>query len=429
MLFISRINIDTTFICLGRKKYAKWTPQQRAEIGRYASTHGVTAAVRHYQGKYPQLKKQTVFEFKASYEKQRKDTGKEVHKLATKKRGRPKLLPEKVMEKTVTLIKALRLKGAPANVNVINAVAKGIVIANDRTLLIEHGGYLSFSKQWGRNILNEAAGTERRMLRRMATTSKVPIAPGLIREDKYTFQKKINGLVKWHSIPPDLVLNFDQTPLSYITVGNTTLEFEDATSVPVKYKRKSNQITWTFTISASGMFLPMQLIYAGKTERCHPQGIKFPSGLDVTHSENHWSNEILARQHVTDVIMSYAKQQRKELGLSDDHKCLLIFNVFKGQTTDAHLQFLDENNFSYVFVPPNLTNHFQPLDLNVNSHTKTFLKETFQQWYAQQVQKKLDSGKNIYQVDIETKLSIMKPIHARWIISLMTNFVILMKWS
>ena len=69
----------------------------------------------------------------------KKKLGKEVHKLATKKRGRPKLLSEKVMEKTITLIKALRLKGAPVNVNVINAVTNGIIMANDRTLLIEHG--------------------------------------------------------------------------------------------------------------------------------------------------------------------------------------------------------------------------------------------------------------------------------------------------
>ena len=55
----------------------KWIPQEGegAEIGRYASTHGVTAAVRHYQGKYLQSKKQTVFEFKASYQKQERDTG------------------------------------------------------------------------------------------------------------------------------------------------------------------------------------------------------------------------------------------------------------------------------------------------------------------------------------------------------------------
>ena len=256
----------------------------------------------------------------------------------------------------------------------------------------------------------------------MAITSKFPIVPGLLREKKYTFQKKINDLVKWQNILPDLVLNFDQNPLSYITVGNTTLKFESATSVPVKGKGKSKQITGTFTLSASEKFLPMQLIYAGKTERCHPQGIKFSSDFDVTHSENHWSNEILTRQHVTEVIMPYAKQQCKKLGLSDDYKCLLIFDVFKGQTTDAHLQVLDKNNFVYVFVPPSLTNHFQPLDLNVNTHAKTFLKEKFQQGCAQQIQKELDSGQNIYQVNTETKLWTMKLIHAHWIISLYDKF-------
>ena len=147
-------------------------PQQHAEIGRYASTHGVTAAIRHYQGKYLQLKKQTVFEFKASYQKQEKDPEKEVHKLATNKRGRPKLLPEKVMEKAITLIIALRLKGAPVNVNVINVITKGIVMANDHTILIEHGGYLSLSKRWERIILNEVAKKERKMIRRMANHLK-----------------------------------------------------------------------------------------------------------------------------------------------------------------------------------------------------------------------------------------------------------------
>ena len=88
------------------------------------------------------------------------------------------------------------MKSAPVNVNVINAFAKGIVMANDRTLLIEHGSYLSFSKQCGRNILNEIARIERRMVRRMATTSNVPIASGLLREEKYTLRKKINELVK-----------------------------------------------------------------------------------------------------------------------------------------------------------------------------------------------------------------------------------------
>ena len=40
-------------------------------------------------------------------------------------------------------------------------------------------------------------------------------------------------------IPTDFVLNFDQTPVLYITVGNKTLEFEGAISIFVKVKLKS----------------------------------------------------------------------------------------------------------------------------------------------------------------------------------------------
>ena len=84
----------------------------------------------------------------------------------------------------------------------------------------------------------------------MATASKIPIAPGLLKEEQLTFKRKIQALIKWHDIPKDLVLNFDLTPLPYITVGNNTLEFEGTKSVPVKGKRK--QITGTFAVSTTG---------------------------------------------------------------------------------------------------------------------------------------------------------------------------------
>ena len=75
------------------------------------------------------------------------------------------------------------------------------------------------------------------MVKQMATTSKIPIASGLLKEEQLTFQRKIQALIKCHDIPKYLVLDFDQTPLSYITVGNNTpenntLELEAAKSVP-----------------------------------------------------------------------------------------------------------------------------------------------------------------------------------------------------
>ena len=124
--------------------------------------------------------------------------------------------------------------------------------------------------------------------------------------------------------------------MSYITVGINTLQFEGAMSVPVKGKGKGKQITGTFTVSATGRFLPMQLIYAGKTNRCHPQGIKFLPGFDVTNSHNHWSNEELAIQHICEIVIPYEDKMKEELGLPKDQKSLRIYDVFKGQTTKRY---------------------------------------------------------------------------------------------
>ena len=94
----------------------------------------------------------------------------------------------------------------------------------------------------------------------------------------------------WHQIPDDLIINFDQTPLSYVYSLNHTLHFKGGKSVPVVVKGKSKQITGTFSCTKSGIFLPMQLIYQGNTNCCHPTGIEFPEGFNITHTKNHWSN-------------------------------------------------------------------------------------------------------------------------------------------
>ena len=58
-------------------------------------------------------------------------------------------------------------------------------------MLVEHGGYLQFTDNWARNVLNEVQRSETKMVKRTATTSKIPVAPGLLKEEQLTFQRKI----------------------------------------------------------------------------------------------------------------------------------------------------------------------------------------------------------------------------------------------
>ena len=55
----------------------------------YAASTNIASAVRKYQADFPNLRRQTVFEFKKAYLKQKESSGKEVTILKAKKRGRP----------------------------------------------------------------------------------------------------------------------------------------------------------------------------------------------------------------------------------------------------------------------------------------------------------------------------------------------------
>ena len=69
-----------------------------------------------------------------------------------------------------------------------------------------------------------------------------------------------------------------------------------------------------------------------------------------------------------------------------------------------------------------MTHLFQPLDLTVNSWAKNFLREKFAAWYAMKVKESLDEGIDLEDMDIKTPLSIMKPLHAFWLIDLYNKF-------
>ena len=71
---------------------------------------------------------------------------------------------------------------------------------------------------------------------------------------------------------------------------------------PVRFRNE-----WQFSISMSGNFLPIQLIYKGKTVRCHPR-FNFPTDFHVTHNDNHWANEETSIQILKKIIIPYIEK-------------------------------------------------------------------------------------------------------------------------
>ena len=157
---------------------------------------------------------------------------------------------------------------------VIRAVARGVIIANYRSLLLENGD-IDLSTGWLRQVLYRFENLVQKMISRMATTAKIPVAPALLSETKLYFQRKIKELQAWHEFPEDLIINFDQTPLSYVCTGKRTCHTQNASNVPlvgkakkVNYRYLHNNYVWAVSTNASHLSREHRLLTAKRCRVC-----------------------------------------------------------------------------------------------------------------------------------------------------------------
>ena len=145
-----------------REKYNGYSPEQRAQIAKYAAENGPTRASRHFSKLWnTNIPESTVRRLKCEYLSQLKEVrarGDEDEvpsalSLPTKRQGRP-LMVGKVIDTAVQdYITALRAVGGEVNTNICMAAAKGIVTSRDRGLLAQHGGHIQITKTWARSLL------------------------------------------------------------------------------------------------------------------------------------------------------------------------------------------------------------------------------------------------------------------------------------
>ena len=68
----------------------------------------------------------------------------------------------------------------------------------------------------------------------------------------------------------------------------------------------------------------------------------------------------------------------------------------------------------FVYVPTSCTSELQPLDKSINDPCNMELKQCFIDWYASDVKKVLYKREEIH---INLQTSIIKKVHAKWIIN------------
>ena len=156
-----------------RGPYKKYTAIDRAKNGKYACNHGSTAAARMFSKKLGKpVTESTARSIKKAYveelEKQRKaEDGGEIVCLFPKKRGRPFILGKDLDAKVQMYLKKVRESGGAVLARIVMAAAHGIVLFSDKSMLVEFGGHVQFSRHWAHSLLKRM-----NFVQRKATTAK-----------------------------------------------------------------------------------------------------------------------------------------------------------------------------------------------------------------------------------------------------------------
>lgn len=112
------------------------------------------------------------------------------------------------------------------NIHVVRGATQTLISSNPA--LAQRFSRFEMPRSWVQSLYRRLGYT-----RRAGTTSRPPLPQGIYDECRREFLSDIDNKMKY-LIPPELVINSDQTRSSYISVGKSTMHISGATSVPIK---------------------------------------------------------------------------------------------------------------------------------------------------------------------------------------------------
>ena len=128
-------------------------------------------------------------------------------------------------------------------------------------------------------------------------------------EDFHEFKKfillNIRNNVQMDEIPPEMVINLDQTGINYVPVSSWMIQKAGSKWFEIVGNMINDRSHQFLGCNMSGEFLPPQLVYQGNTKQRFPH-FQFWHDWEIIFSQNHWANEDITKQYVCASINSQA---------------------------------------------------------------------------------------------------------------------------
>ena len=219
-------------------------------------------------------------------------------------------------------------------------------------------------KRWMSNFLS----------RHQDLNKKVPklINSARAKVDPASINKYFDNLeVSLEGIPPENILNFDETNLSD-NPENKHVIVRRGEKYPVKVMTTSKTcISLMFAGSAAGRILPPYVVYKSK-EMCESWTNGGPPGTRYNRSKSGWFDKEIFEEWFSTTLMPWAES-------IDGDKVVIGDNV-SSHFSPKVFELCREKGIRFVCLPPNSTLLLQPLDVAFFSPLKTSWRKILNSW-------------------------------------------------
>ena len=409
-----------------RKNYRTWIKDQKQiaiDTAEKFGKGGRSAAVRYLQLNFPSVFHHlTEVHIRYWTRTQTNDEEKE-------RRETPAVITGQLLAKVISAIKSQCQTGIAVNSTLLRPLILAIVEKEDRSLLQENGGPFSCSVSWINNLCRSLNLSMRR-----GTTAAQKLPDDWERQGE-ALAMRLAYLVMRYNIPPALVINLDQSSIQLLPMYGETRRETGSKDVPILGLDDKRQITVVFQAAANGKFLLPQMVFQGKTSRCLPAlTIRSPleeKGWHFTHSHNHWSNQLTMKDLISQIISPYIKSVILDQGLWQSQKAVVILDCWKVHRSTEFLGYLkqDHPNLIPLFIPAGCTSKLQVIDLVVNGHLRSIMKQCACRFLSAQASTQMNSEVEAENVKFDLKLSTLKPKLVEWLKIAVGSIEIKLGWS
>ena len=120
--------------------------------------------------------------------------------------------------------------GGPVTARIAISAARGIMLSSDaaKNKLSKFGGHISLSRHWAYSLLECM-----NFVKRKATTAQSKYNIDSFKRVKESFLAEVTTIVGMEEIPPELILNFDQTGVKIVPSSTWTMDREGSRRVEV----------------------------------------------------------------------------------------------------------------------------------------------------------------------------------------------------